>query len=45
VAPGQYDVKLHDVHGRSCLVKKVTVKAGGKYAFSIGENELSDCTK
>jgi hypothetical protein len=45
VAPGQYDVKSRDVHGRNCLVKNVTVKAGGKYAFSIGENELSDCTK
>jgi hypothetical protein len=43
VAPGQYDVKLHDVKGRSCLVKNVEVKAGGKYAFSIEEKELTDC--
>jgi len=45
VAPGHYDVKLGDVHGRHCLVKNVEVKAGGKYAFSIAEKELTDCTK
>ena len=43
VAPGHYDVKLHDVKGRSCLIKNVEVKAGGKYAFSIDEKELTDC--
>jgi len=45
VAPGRYDVKFTDVHGRHCLVKNVDVKAGGKYAFSIAEKELTDCTK
>jgi hypothetical protein len=43
VKPGQYDVKLHDIKGRSCLVKDVAVKAGGKYAFSIDEKQLTDC--
>ncbi len=43
IAPGNYDVKLHDVKGRSCLVKNVAVKAGGKYNFSIDEKELTDC--
>jgi hypothetical protein len=43
LTPGRYDVKLHDVKGRSCLVKNVAVKAGGKYAFSIDEKQLTDC--
>jgi hypothetical protein len=43
VAPGQYDVKFHDVKGRSCLLRNVTVKTGGKYAFSIDEKELANC--
>ena len=42
---GRYDVKLHDVTGRSCLVKNVTVRATGKYAFSIAEKDLTDCKK
>ncbi len=47
IEPGQYDVKFHDVKGRSCLVRNVAVKGGGKYAFAIEERELapSDCTK
>ena len=45
VAPGRYDVKLKDSKGRQCLVKNVEVKAGGKYAFSIQEKELTDCTQ
>jgi hypothetical protein len=31
--PGQYDVKFHDVEGRSCLVKNVTGEGGGPHAF------------
>ena len=45
VDAGRYDVKLHDVTGRSCLVKNVTVRATGKYAFSIAEKDLTDCKK
>ena len=45
VTPGHYDVKLGDVNGRHCMVKNVEVKAGGKYAFSIAEKDLTDCTK
>ena len=44
VKPGNYDVKLKDSKGRQCLVKNVEVKAGGKYAFSIQEKQLTDCT-
>ena len=36
---------LVDAKGRHCLVKNVEVKAGGKYAFSIAEKELTDCTQ
>ena len=45
VDAGLYDVKLTDVTGRSCLVKNVTVRATGKYAFSIAEKDLTDCKK
>lgn len=45
VKPGRYDVKLKDSKGRQCLVKNVEVKAGGKYAFSIQEKQLTDCTQ
>ena len=45
VEPGHYDVKLHDEKGRTCIVRSVEVKGSGKYAFSIEEKELTDCTK
>lgn len=45
VDAGHFDVKLHDVTGRTCLVKNVTVRATGKYAFSIAEKDLTDCKK
>jgi hypothetical protein len=47
VAPGQYDVKFHDVRGRTCMLKDVMLKSGGKYAFAIEEGELTaaDCTQ
>ena len=43
VAPGQYDVRLVNKAGRTCVVKNVTVRAGGRYAFSIGDAELKAC--
>jgi len=45
IAPGRYDVKFADKTGRHCTVKNIEVKSGGKYAFSISEKELTDCTK
>ncbi len=45
VAPGRYDVKLADKHGRVCLVKNVEVRSGKPYAFAIGESDLTDCSK
>ena len=44
VKPGKYDVKIRDVHGRTCYAKNIEVKSGGKYAFSIDDKELTDCT-
>jgi hypothetical protein len=41
--PGQYDVRLVDKAGRSCVVRNVTVSADGAYAFSIGDAELKAC--
>ena len=38
-----YDVRLVNKAGRSCVVKNVTVSAGGRYAFSIGDAELKAC--
>ena len=45
ITPGRYDVKLADKTGRRCMIKNVEVKSGGKYAFSISEDELTDCMK
>ncbi len=30
---------------RICIVRNVEVKTGGKYAFSISDDDLRDCTK
>ena len=45
VTPGRYDVRLSDTRGRTCTVRNVEVKAGGRYAFAIGNQDLTDCTK
>ena len=43
IEPGTYDVRLALKHGRTCLVRGVEVKAGGKYAFSLEPSDLKDC--
>jgi hypothetical protein len=43
VAPGNYDVKLIDKTGRTCIVHDVAARATGKVAFSIAETQLTDC--
>lgn len=45
VTPGRYDVKLADKNGRTCIVRNVEVKSGRPYAFSIGESDLTDCSR
>jgi len=43
--PGVYDVRLADAHGRVCTVRRVEVRGGRPYAFSISDQDLTDCTK
>jgi hypothetical protein len=43
VDPGRYDVKLVEKSGKSCVLHDIEVKAGGPYAFSVGEDELKSC--
>jgi hypothetical protein len=43
VANGNYDAKLRDVSGRTCIVRNIAVKAGD--IFSIEEKELTSCEK
>ena len=45
VEPGRYDVRLVDKAGRTCVVRNVELKSGGKYAFSLEDKELKDCKK
>jgi hypothetical protein len=42
VTAGNYDAKLVDVSGRTCLVRNVKVEIG--QIFSIEEKELTSCT-
>lgn len=41
VSSGVYDAKLVDVTGRACIVRNVSVEAGG--IFSIEEKNLTSC--
>lgn len=41
--PGHYDVRVVDKNGRTCVVKNVEVRAAGRYAFSIGDEDLKNC--
>jgi hypothetical protein len=43
VAAGQYDVRIKDKSGRTCIVKGVEVKDSGPYSFSIEADQLQDC--
>ncbi len=43
VAPGRYDVRLVDKSGRTCVVRNVEAKGQGRVAFTIDEDQLTDC--
>lgn len=43
VAPGRYDLRLKDVHGRTCYARNVEVKANE--TFSVRDKDLVDCAK
>lgn len=45
VTPGKYDVKLVEENKTACIVRNVEVKATGKVAFTIAEDQLTDCKK
>ena len=44
VQPGRYDVRLTQKGGRVCTIRGVEVKGQGRYAFSLGDDDLKDCT-
>ena len=41
VQPGRYDLRLKDVHGRTCYARNVDVKADE--TFSVRDRDLVDC--
>ena len=43
VAPGRYDLRLKDVHGRTCYARNVEVKTDE--TFSVRDKDLVDCAK
>ncbi len=48
ITPGRYDVRLATKPSaakpaRTCTVRGVEVKGGGKYAFSLSDSDLVDC--
>ena len=43
VQPGRYDLRLKDVHGRTCFARNVDVKANE--TFSVRDKDLVDCAK
>lgn len=43
ITPGRYDVQLTTKPGRICLIRNVEVKAGGKFAFTLDDGDLTDC--
>ena len=43
VQPGRYDVRLTQKRGRVCTIRNVEVKGEGRYAFSLGDGDLTDC--
>ena len=43
IQPGRYDVRLTQKRGRVCTVRGVEVKAEGRYAFSLADEDLKEC--
>jgi hypothetical protein len=43
IASGQFDAKLVDVSGRTCIVRNIKIETG--QIFSIEEKELTSCTR
>jgi hypothetical protein len=45
IEPGVYDLRLVDKKGRECRLADVKVEAGRPYAFSISDQDLTNCTR
>jgi hypothetical protein len=45
VVPGQYDMKLVDKQGQTCIVRNVAVNGTRKVAVGIDESQLTNCTQ
>ena len=43
VAPGRYDIRVKDLHGRTCFARNVEVRADE--VFSIRDKDLVDCAR
>lgn len=43
IQPGRYDVRLTQKHGRVCTIPGVEVRAEGRVAFSLADEDLKDC--
>lgn len=41
IAPGRYDIRVRDVHGKTCIARNVDVKADAQVV--IHEKDLVDC--
>jgi len=43
ITPGRYDLRLTRKGGTVCTVRNVEAKPGGRYAFALSDDDLSDC--
>jgi hypothetical protein len=43
VSPGDYDAKLSDLAGRTCIVRGIKIEAGA--VFSVEEKDLTSCER
>lgn len=44
VTAGNYDVRIKDKAGKTCIVKNVEVKEGGPYSFSLEHDQVQNCS-
>ncbi len=43
VEPGRYDVQVTSKRGQRCIARNVEVRSDGRYAFSLSDEDLTDC--
>jgi hypothetical protein len=44
IDPGRYDVRTTDKKGRVCMARNVAVSGKGRYAFSLSDEDLTECS-